>query len=114
MSAIFRYLIVAALITTAFGLAVCFVEYRVQKVVGGGAESPDFVYPSTGRIIPLGLINLAPEKGSDLAQYHGKISAEKGIYAKREYPFFVALLFGILAPMMLVAVAAFLLFRKIK
>lgn len=88
-----------------------FVEYDVRPL-HASANASDVLSPGDGEIIFLGLTTIAPEPGSDLARFHGRVGAERGIFARNGHTVSSALIGGMLIPILLILSAAYLLLRR--
>jgi hypothetical protein len=88
-----------------------FVEYDVHPL-HVSANASDVLSPGDGEIIFLGLTTIAPEPGSDLARFHGRVGAERGIFARNGHAVSSAAIGGILVPILLTISAAYLLLRR--
>ena len=99
-----------ALAIGAFFLAVIFIDYRVQPVrVCPG--SFDVICLAPNEIVTLGLTDIKPPPDSDLARYHGKIGADRGLYSRYGLPRAAAVVGGILLPLLMLVTSIILIVR---
>lgn len=96
------------LLLVAMVLAVIFLEYRVQETRASG----DYILLDERLVLPLGYTQLPPEPGSMLEKYRGKTSAERGIYGRPIFPYWGAVVFGVLIPLVLIGISIYLEIRR--
>jgi hypothetical protein len=101
-------LVCAALL--AMVLCLTFLEYRVQETRSASEALDYHVFPDD-LIVWLGYTTLPPELGSDLALFNGRIGAERGIFARSPFSRWVAVVCGVLVPLVVVPLSV-LLYRR--
>lgn len=102
-----RWIICSILLLSAVALNVYFVEYRVQPVLAVPGSS-DFIVQGKGEILFLGWTTLSPKAGSDLARFHGRISAERGLFSRDNYPPLLSGIAGIIVPLALISFSIYI------
>jgi hypothetical protein len=102
-----RRLFVAAIFALiGIALSAYFVEYRVvpAHLCPG---SRDVGCSPANEILFLGLTSVAPPPGSEVAKFHGRMGAERGLFARNGYKPVAAGIGGILLPILFGMTALF-------
>ena len=102
---------VVILLLGAVATSSYFVEYRVQPI-SAAPGSFDVILGGPDEILFLGETEIEPSANSDLARFHGKIAAERGLFARHGFSPLSAAIGGLIVPLVLFIVATYVALRR--
>jgi hypothetical protein len=85
-------------------------EYRVEPLIATEG-SKDYLSLADYQVIFLGITYIEPPPGSMLEKYRGRTTAQRGIFVRSVFPFWLGIILGIILPVLIWSAALFKLFR---